>query len=213
MSGDARGRRRGGNRRCAFTLIELLTVTAMLTVLLGLLAPSIRSVRAESRSVACMAHLKQIFAAVEAYRQQHSFSLPNCLALPALTPEGPEGGLTEALDGFIEKSCECWICSGDYSGESEQIGTSYFYTPGLLILSPIVQIQMPLDAPTMPEEERMALEARLVTAYFEGEGKDTTPILFDAGDYHDYGTRSPRNGLYIDGTVRIAKQTSPPQTP
>lgn len=201
-----------GSRRGGFSLIELVTVVGIIAVLTGILLPSVQGVRAEARSVSCLSNLKQNFSAIESYRQQNGNSLPNCDPLPAATPEGPIGGLNDALSGYIDRTCECWLCAADYSGDSEELGTSYFYTPGLLILTPLVQFQMPPDIFEQPQQARLELEARLVTAYFDGEGKDATPILFDNDDYHVIGTRVPRNGLFIDGTVRVLTKTAPSQS-
>ncbi len=210
LSGHAHGRD-GEGELCGrgFTLFEMLVVMGMITILTGLLLPTLQGVRAEARSVTCLSNLKQAFGVIEIYRQQHNNNIPNCEPLPAVTPDGPVGGLNEALASYVDSKCECWICGADFSGESEEIGTSYFYTPGLLILSPLVQIQMPVNAFELNEQQRADQEARIVTSYFDGEGKDATPILFDAGEYHPYGTRNPRNGLYIDGTTRILTKAAP----
>ena len=194
-----------------FTLVEMIVVIGVVTILIGILVPSLTVFRAESNSTSCLSNLRQFHLAIESYRQINQGLLPFALPLPAASDEGPEGGLNEVLSGYIEPDCDCWLCAADLEADSLETGTSYLYLPGLLMLSPQVQMQLPpLSDPSTSPMMRMQLASRPVTKLLDDDGGRTLPVLLDSQDRHDYGTRQPRNGLYIDGSARIL--TEPVET-
>ena len=111
-------------RRRAFTLVEIMVVTAIIGLLVGMLVPAMRSVQREARSIACMSNLRQDFIAVDGYRQQNSGRLPMCEFLPVVTDAGIDGGLPKFLGGFIPWDGDSWKCPADLSEESLATGTS-----------------------------------------------------------------------------------------
>jgi len=54
-------------RRAGFTLIELLVVVAIIALLLAILTPVLKRVRAQAYEVSCRSNLHQVHLAVEAY--------------------------------------------------------------------------------------------------------------------------------------------------
>jgi prepilin-type N-terminal cleavage/methylation domain-containing protein/prepilin-type processing-associated H-X9-DG protein len=56
--------------RAAFTMIELLVVVSIIAILASLLIPAITMARSLAMATQCMAHLRQIPIAVEAYAQE-----------------------------------------------------------------------------------------------------------------------------------------------
>jgi prepilin-type N-terminal cleavage/methylation domain-containing protein/prepilin-type processing-associated H-X9-DG protein len=59
----------------AFTLIELLVTVTLISVLAGLLIPSLQQVKAKSRRVQCLSNQRQIGLAALLYMQDHDGSL------------------------------------------------------------------------------------------------------------------------------------------
>src|SRR5688500_18705460 len=60
-----------------FTLIELLVVIGIVTVLLGLLLPGVRSARGAAHAAKCMSNLRQIGHSINAYTCTSLYKLPN----------------------------------------------------------------------------------------------------------------------------------------
>lgn len=67
-------------RRAGFTLVELLTVIAIIAILGAVLVPVANSARASSRSTRCLANLRQLHMAVMLYTQDNKGALPYRLA-------------------------------------------------------------------------------------------------------------------------------------
>jgi prepilin-type N-terminal cleavage/methylation domain-containing protein/prepilin-type processing-associated H-X9-DG protein len=64
------------SRRSAFTLIELLTVIAIIGVLAGLLLPALNGAREKGRRMACMANLHQMGIAILSYASDYQNHTP-----------------------------------------------------------------------------------------------------------------------------------------
>jgi len=193
------------NRR-GFTLVEMLVVIGILVVLLGLIFPAVSKIQSEAQSASCMNNMRQIFAGIESYRQQHQSLLPNAEPIPAVTPDGPVGGLPNVLKAYIPRESATWLCPSDTDPESYETGTSYLYLPGLYVLLPQTQLQLPPNVLTLKKRERAELESRIVTTLYDGADGVGVPLLIDSQDRHFVGDRIPRNALYIDGGVRIARK-------
>ncbi len=201
--------------RRAFTLVEVLVVLGIIVILIGLLLPALASVRAESESAQCRANLKQGFTALQSAMTVRKGLLPMCEFIPVVMPDGPEGGLPHALKGYVEEDSPVWLCPSDLNPDSLDTGTSYTYTPGLIRYLPHFQLDvfqmlanLPRDTPDATKERmRNDLEARLVTRFLEKPfvgadgGAIKLPLLIDSEDRHMKGARSPRNGVFLDGSV------------
>ena len=72
-------RPRGGAVRLAgFTLVELLVVVSIIALLIGMLAPSLRSARNQAKTVVCASRLKQWGTAFGCYAAENNGVWPHC---------------------------------------------------------------------------------------------------------------------------------------
>ncbi len=199
-----------------FTLIEILVVLGIIAVLSGIAFPTLSMVRASAKNTQCLANLRQLDAPLRMYSQANSDRSPIANMLPAIGLNGPEEGLPQLLKGYIDPVSEVWLCPADDDVESLATGTSYMYVPGLLRYTPEIQMQvtrtvmLQKDLTTRARvKARTDLEGQLLRAFYlgvdtgpNGSGPRAAyyPLLMDSADRHP-GTREPRNGLYMDGSV------------
>ena len=79
-------------KNSGFTLMEILTVIAIMVILAGLLMPALRSARREARRAQCISNLKQIGIAIHSYAlDNNGVVAPNMAALAGYIPAGPGG--------------------------------------------------------------------------------------------------------------------------
>ncbi len=91
----------GAADRCGFTLVELLVVIAIISVLLGLLLPSLGRARHEALKLACLANQRQIGAALMSYAAANKNCVPtNCHNPNAMTPRGPARSVAGASNFY-----------------------------------------------------------------------------------------------------------------
>ncbi|MBL9140538.1 MAG: prepilin-type N-terminal cleavage/methylation domain-containing protein [Phycisphaerae bacterium] len=200
----------------AFTLIEMLVVVAVIALLMGIALPSMRMVMRETQNSQCLANLRQNFVAIDAYSQSNRETLPMCEFLPVVTDNGPDGGLPLLLRGYMDPLSDSWKCPCDVHEDSLSTGTSYLYVPGLLRYTPTVQAEVAVLLSSFPpgsmtplqlQRIRLDTEGKLMTTFYRADGSKF-PLLVDSEDRHPR-TGTPRNGVFIDGSARIAD--APPE--
>jgi len=193
-----------------------MVTVAVIGVLMGVLVPAMGAIQRESRNTGCLSNLRQDYVAIDAYRQQNGGRLPMCEFLPVVTDNGIDGGLPKFLAGFMPEDSASWLCPADQDEESTATGTSYLFLPGLLRYTPAVQVDIvtmlismgPSLDPVQLERMRLESEARAMTAFYENEGA-RFPLLVDSQDRHRR-VGSERNGVFADGSVRMAESPEDP---
>jgi len=88
-------RDRPTDRAAAFTLVELLTVIAIVALLVGVLLPALTSARRGARSVACRANLSELMIAIHMYATENGDTV-----VPSYNMKGVATGVTNPLDGW-----------------------------------------------------------------------------------------------------------------
>jgi len=105
----------------AFTLVELLVVIAMITVLVGVIAPVTIQSRNKARAAACLSNLRQLSDALLAYSEDWNDRLPSLSSSQFAggypTAQWPEGSCATQLRSAISKyvkSSNIYRCGNDF---------------------------------------------------------------------------------------------------
>ncbi len=187
-------------RKQGFTLVELLTVIAIIGVLVSLLIPAIQRARESSRSTQCKSNLRQIGLAMTQYldRQGERGKFPMTARLPKTSNPSKLPSLYDVLAPFCENNREIFLCPSDYLKPTadangnladqdhyetwhEREGLSYEYPSTLF------------ENKTRPE----VLNTRVGPV-----GTSEVWIVYDFDAFHGSpGENGARNYAYLDGHV------------
>ncbi len=190
--------------RRAFTLIELIVVTAIIGLLIGLLTPALAGAMASARRAKCMSNLRGFGPAISMYMDSDGSGilpvapgyLPNYdnvigytrfyiaiedyLDVP-LPPRNPDGGFTGGFGPYL--------CPRD-AGFGREHGFSYSYFAGVHMA--------PVWDPDAVDPEA----GRRITFWFE-QTPTYRMLMTDADHWHPESPSTIRkqNILYADGSV------------
>ena len=114
--------------RSAFTLIELLVVVAIIAVLIGILVPAVTKAMQVAVKTTCKAHLHQVGAAMQMYRDEKGGRFPTARYMPPpVLSNDPNPTLPELLEPHLGSDGGVYECPGDDGYVYDLTGTSYHY--------------------------------------------------------------------------------------
>jgi prepilin-type N-terminal cleavage/methylation domain-containing protein/prepilin-type processing-associated H-X9-DG protein len=169
-------------RRHDFTLIELLTVMAVVAVLAGLLLPALSTARGRAREAACLSNVHQIGIAIMSYVADYRDHLPVAGRL------GPEPlfawpALPDALGAPVRDSA-VFRCPGDTDTATAlypEFGTSYewntFLNGKLIDRAALRVVGMEIQAPLLGDAEAFHGNGRRNYLYPDGRVSSSLEIL------------------------------------
>jgi prepilin-type N-terminal cleavage/methylation domain-containing protein len=108
-----------------FTLIELLVVISIISMLMSILAPSLKKAREQGRTVACQTNIRQLMFAWNMYAMDNGDRL--CSA--SIYLNGPRPWLNESVSPYPTHH---WVAEGDGVAYNEIIGTQEALSGGVL---------------------------------------------------------------------------------
>ena len=112
------------------TLIELLTVIAIVTLLFGLLLPVLSRARGEARAAMCLSHLRQLGAGIHMYAADHDGRLPS----------SQFDGIWDVLMEPYAPDPEAYWCPSDLDGATTNAAVSYVWRDGLAVIDPAASL-------------------------------------------------------------------------
>ena len=215
--------RRPGLPGGGFTLIELLVVITIISILAGILLPSLGKARDTAQRVKCMANLRSFGPAFEGYKRDYKDLLPRVLPFYSSDlPNSNDPSMLDVLTAYLDAPSprreiegdpeslyipvDPYFCPMDqeaYAGK--KVGLSYEYWAGVLMIAR--ELFNPRDR--FPQ--------RTVSRYYES--KLDFPLLADAKPWHKGGSQYNQNALYSDGHVEWlmvdpnGERTQPPVLP
>ncbi len=163
-----------GRARRAFSIIELLVVIGIISILIGLLLPTLAKARQQSRALACKAQLQNIGSAFQMYLNENAGWYPPAPYSPTFNPDRLPL-VSDFLGRYLSDVARVWSCPADEE-YFPQFGLSYSYYQELG-------------------------ERRIHQTFFYKvlRSSSLVPILWDADVFH--GGTVPFNWLFADGHV------------
>ena len=129
--------RPSGRRRRAFTLIELLVVITVISILMGMLLPTLRVVRRVARASQCVNNVRQLAHVVQLYLEEHrDVCMPWIPRDYCQPPNGPHGGWWGSIhflvQEYMREDTGVWECPADdtndctpWDGQPHNSGDAY----------------------------------------------------------------------------------------
>lgn len=120
-------------RRFGFTIIELLTMLAIVTLIMGLLIPALHAARLQTRTVVCSSNIKQILYLLAVYEQQNGifpYGFDDSTVLSIVPTEDYPG------DPSCDKKGKWWFQSISYIPNAEAGNDGIFWCPSRCIKDP-----------------------------------------------------------------------------
>ena len=180
--------------RKGFTLVELLVSIGIIAILIGILLPTLSTVRSRANATKCRANLHDIGAQFQMYLNESKNHLPWINVMPSITPPPPPpASPTVSIVKLLDP----------YGGNKE-----VFHCPSDRITVPSVQAPPCFDTYFAREGTSFEYDSQLNTLYAGHQVQDhplarqgqlvNVPVLYDFESYHATAGKGGKNYLFAD---------------
>ena len=203
----------------AFTLIELLTVIAIIGILAAILIPTVGAVRETARGTRCTSNLRNIYQALTLFAQDNKGRYPPVFGVspPQFTVNTSWWTVTQLYfqpksvtptAGDEDPNRNWWICPSTIQAYPEAPRRTY----------PMNAYNTPQATPIQPSKSRSPSQTLLVTdgAHNPGGAGDSLLYFRQTADAASgpaksigFHHRGKANGLFMDGHVSAFTLTEP----
>ena len=197
----------------AFSLIELLVVIAIISLLLGIMMPSLAKVKSMAVRLKCAHNLKQINLAVNMYLSGNDDTYPCAPDKPnsiwLWMGRGWRPFIGPYLDADVGKSnASVLLCPADRTDPNKYESTSYAYSmafyhsPSQIDTMNSIPEQYSSPQPSMPQKRFNVAKPSgkiLIGEWFSNHSR------IDGKDPGWWGWQGSRNHLFADGQVCFLK--------
>lgn len=211
------------HERRAFTLIELLTVIAIIGILAAIIIPVVGRVRESARVAQCSSNIRQIGMALNLYANDHKGIYPAPINYATAGTDGFDYAAQLVIGGYIPRKSGLFGCPSDTKVRGNLVpadreALSYYLVGPAM--APGSSGTNRRDLSTVTNPSRVAMAADFHVAYNEANSTGVVNYVRSGGtynigraDHRTYHASDKKHFVFFDGHVAFLTKQQSDSTP